>query len=60
MFNQKNGESSKIDNPIKIIDDRSDHTFGLTMNEDFKKQITVNVTKAPFEDVYDQVKFKES
>ncbi|CDW80614.1 UNKNOWN [Stylonychia lemnae] len=45
---------------IKIIDDRSDHTFGMTMQEEFKKQINVNIPTAALDDAYDQVRFKES
>ena len=53
------------DAAIKIYDDRSDHTFGNTFNnEDFKKQISINIPNAPIgnnnDDNYDQVKFKES
>ena len=38
---------------IKIIDDRSDHTFGMTMHEDFKNKISVNIPTAALDDAYD-------
>eukprot|EP00347_Sterkiella_histriomuscorum_P021492 403333790 len=57
---------------MKIYDDKSDHTFGgsqvnaIQTNDELKKQVSVNIPQiipsqsGIIDDIYDQVKFKES